>query len=185
MTNARTGRKGIFMGLGALCLTFVVGCQDPGWFSDESNQGKELRQIAAENRTFAIDSPKEWPIGFKSVVIEKRFTDRQGTQYRALLPWQRTESGIDSQEVLRRIASTKYAEIGEDRVDSLTLRVEYSDGVGNPCGAETVLFYPGESAGNLVLTQLGKIGSPQRIKVSVDSVSFSWTMPTEKPEAAE
>lgn len=183
MTNTRTKRKGLFLGLGALCLTFLAGCQEPGWFSDESNQGKELRTIAIENRTFAVDSPGDWPIEFKSVVVEMKYTDQSGTQYRALLPWQRTVSGIESHELLRRIALTKHGDLGEAQVDSLTLLVEYSDAAGNACGAESVIFYPGGSGGNLVLPSLGKIGSPRHIKVSLDSVSLSRTIKTEKPDA--
>jgi hypothetical protein len=46
-----------------------------------------------------------------------------------------------------------------------------------------VPFYPGEPGYNLVLSRLGKVGSPHHNKVSVDSVSLSRTMPTEKPDA--
>lgn len=153
-------------------LAFVVsGCRggcNGGYVPETSLQGKELKSILDEGRKVEVAAPEGWPVKFDAVAIDKK-TEASATSYRAVLVWRL--SGLQDtvrpqlEKMLKHHMPAR--ELDEWEVSRIELDLKFKNDEGGAVGHQNVKLDLAKNTGKLILTELGKKGSPHAIDVEV------------------
>ena len=167
----RRSLKSLVLTATCLLVGLMTGCK-PGWVSKDSKEGQAMEKLAQENRMIPVAAPKDWPIRFSPVEIERRFAHEEGTQVRAVLPWKLVGSHDDAQPALAALAREIGVEVGAKKVNLLSVRVRYFDADGRQYGDELVNLVLVRGKDTTPLLQMVTHGSPARLTVTLESVTL-------------
>jgi hypothetical protein len=154
----------------AVCLFLAAmsGCQQ-GWVSRESAQGKELEKLSLGKVVVNVNAQEGWPLRFEPVAIQKQFSDRSGTQFRAVVLWNLSGKPADIQPLFARLLN----DTSNRRIELLVLRLTYHDQEGRPVGSDVIHVNPNLYGETIALPSFGKQGSPRSVTVTLESAVWS------------
>jgi hypothetical protein len=167
--------------LGLVAVLALSGCNggcsynsNPGYVSENTPQGQEVRRILDEDREIRPEVEAGLPIDFKPIGIDVEHKD-QGMLLRPVLIWTRTGGEDEFQRFLARKAREVRPELPPGNATQVTFLLTYKGGNGEDRGSESLSLEPDKSRNTIHLKDLGKWGETRAARAEIKSIA--WFVP--------